>query len=298
MKRSLPAFLLSACCICALIGCVKQAEPGPGPLPVIVLPAPAPIAKTPPKEQPAEPPRPEVAPPTWLEVSPMRTKMRSMWVSCGEINAMASGAFGIIDFDTLETNAGNIARKAKEFGDMWQAIRDANREMATRAKDGDWFEARFQSQRVWKSCTDCHVENWSLHTRGFLPDTFQGWLKNGNSTDSVPYGTLRLSSTPEYLQIMYRMVAHLDRAVGAVESNDADVVLSQAQSIHGVVNEQLEYWRAIERHANKIVESASRGETTGIDASYGKLIENCQGCHDSYVKDDRAPLNPLPWKYR
>lgn len=293
MKRMVPVALLFAGCICLVIGCVKQDETKSQPM--VVLPAPT-VVEEKPEPEPAK--ETETTPPHWLQVNPMRLKMQSMWVSCGEINAMASGAFGIVDFDTLETNAGNIARKANEFGDMWEAIRDANREMAARAKTGDWFEARFESQRIWKSCTDCHVENWSLHTRGFLPQTIEGWVENGNPIDGVHYGKLKLTSPLPYRQAMYRMVSLLDRSVDGVESNDSRVVLDHAQSLHEIVNEQLELWQAIERHANKIVETASKADTTGIDSSYAKMTENCVSCHAKYVQDERLPLNPMAWKYR
>lgn len=303
MKRLVPFGLLIASGICLLIGCVKRSEPrlntNPDKQPVVVLPKPE--AKPEPKVEPKPEPAPvvEVEDPVarWLAVSPMKTKMRSMWVSCGEINAMASGAFGFVDFDTLESNATNIARKAKEFADMWQAVRDSNREMAAKAKAGEWFESRFQSQRLWKSCTDCHVENWSLETRGFMPQTIKGWVDHGNPIERVQYGNLKLNSPPHYLESMYRMVSYFDRAVRAIEGNDTKVVLDSAKSLHELANEQYELWRGVERHANKIVETAATSKVDEIDLSYAKMIENCNSCHEKYVQDERAPLNPLPWKY-
>ena len=254
MKQMITISLLIACGVCLVLGCVKQ-QGTPG------VNAPAENSPTTPTEsEPATNSQTEQVSPVladdvqaqladWLAVSPMRTKMLSMWVSCGEVNSMAGGAFGVIDFDTLETNAGNIARTAKAFAEMWEAVRDANRDMAAEAKAGDWFEARFLSQRVWKSCTDCHVENWSLATRGFLPETIDSWLDDGRSLDQAPYGNLRLSSTPHYLQIMYRMVAYLDRAVGAIENNDAQIVLQSAKAMHEIVNEQVDLWRGRHRLA-------------------------------------------------
>ncbi|MBZ0135235.1 MAG: hypothetical protein K8I27_02540 [Planctomycetes bacterium] len=295
MKQITLMLTLAAFGACVVLGCVKRSEPANSPI--------LPPTESTPKNSAVKPIKsPGITEAddslgTWLAVNPMRIKMRSMWVSCGEINAMASGAHGVIDFDTLESNAENIARKAKAFGDMWEVIRDANREMATQAKAGDWFESRFQSQRVWSACTDCHVENWSLETRGFLPETIEGWIDDGNSLGDVPYGNLRLSSTPHFLQIMFRMVGFLQRAIGAIDNNDEKVVLTSAQAIHEMANEQLELWRSVERHARKIVETAARNDVLGIDASYGKMTENCRTCHEKYVQDERLPLNPLPWKY-
>ena len=302
MKRVITISLLLACGVCLALGCVKQQEPntpGENAAASNTETQPEPAGDLP--EEPSDPiPADEVQSKLadWLAVSPMRTKMLSMWVSCGEVNSMASGAFGVIEFDTLETNAGNIARTAKAFADMWEAIRNANRDMAAEAKAGDWFEARFLSQRVWKSCTDCHVENWSLATRGFLPETIDSWLEDDSSLADAPYGNLRLSSTPHYLQIMYRMVAYLDRAVGAIENNDAKIVLQSAQAMHEILNEQTELWRGVERHATKIADTAAKSDTSGIDRSYGRMIENCVACHEKYVQDARVPLDPIAWKYR
>ena len=306
MKRLLPILMLLACGACVALGCVaRDTEKGAGNNTPSAEPepnsAPEPEVESGWQDEQGNPiPVDEVHDQMrqWLAVNPMRVKMRSMWVSCGEINSVASGALGIVDFDTLESNAENIARKAKDFGDMWETIRDANRQMATLAKKGDWFEARFQSQRVWKACTDCHVENWSLETRGFMPETIDGWIEQGSSLARVPYGDLRLTSPPEFLRMMFSMVAYLDRAVGGIDGNDSQVVLDNAQSIHEYVNEQVELWRAVERHARKIVETAAKADTLGVDRQYAKMTSNCRTCHEKYVTDDRAPLNPLPWKYR
>jgi hypothetical protein len=298
MIRHATPILLAACILCLAIGCVARDQDNGS------APAPA--------NQPNEPETPWVdeqgnpvsvdevhrAMAGWLAENPMRSRMRSMWVSSGEIVSVASGAQGVIDFDTLESNAENIARKAGGFAAMWELIRDANREMAAKAGESEWFEARYQSQRLWKACTDCHVETWSLETRGFMPETIDAWLENGNTVDAAPYGNLRLSSTPQFLQLMFRMVALLDRAVTAIDGNDSRVVLDNARAIHQLVNEQLELWRSVERHARRIAELASRNDTLGVDRQYSRMIANCGECHEKFVQDERLPLNPLPWKYR
>ena len=227
----------------------------------------------------------------------MRLKMRSMWVSAGMISAN-TGGYQNTDFDVLESNAENIARKAGEFASMWETIRDANRLMATKAKSDEWFDARIQSQRLWKSCNDCHVETWSMETRGFVPDSIEGWLKKGNAAERVPFSGLNLTAPPEYLRIMFTSVALLERSIGAIDGRNSTEVLENTKQMHEIVNDQLEMWQAVERYARNIVEIAAKTDAGGIEEQYPKLVKACTTCHDKFVKDERVPLNPLPWKHR
>jgi hypothetical protein len=287
--------LLLAALACWALGCTARSEPRPQP-----KAANAPPARQPEPEAPTPEPEPTLAPhefEAWLETSPLRTTMRSMWLSAGMISANAGG-YRNIDFDALESNAENIARKAGGFATMWETIRDANRQMALKARERDWAAATTQSQRVWKSCTDCHVETWSPHARGFMPESIDGWLENGNAAENVPYSGLNLSSTPEFLAIMFRMVAYLDRSVSGIENNNADEVLKWTQSMDAVVAEQLELWRTVERHARAIADIAAKADTLNVDRQYTKMIKGCADCHEKYVTDERSPKNPLPWKYR
>jgi hypothetical protein len=274
---------------CWVIGCTRQNE---SPRVAVERPAARPADK------PVPAPEGEAHPfDAWLKVSPLRLDMRSMWLSAGLINANAGG-FRDTDFDALESNAENIAQKAGKFARMWEMIRTANREMATKAKASDWFEARFQSQRVYKSCTDCHVDTWSPYTRGFMPESIDGWLENGNASENVKYSGLNLTSTPEFLQIMFRMVAYLDRAIAGIDANNSAEVLRWTKSMEEVVAEQYEWWRTVERSAKQIAEAASRTDTVNVDAQYARMTGACIACHEKYVKDDRQPKNPLPWAYR
>jgi hypothetical protein len=227
----------------------------------------------------------------------MKQDMRSMWLSAGLITANAGG-YRDTDFDALESNAENIARKAGKFAGLWELIRDANRQMALKAKEKDWFEARFQSQRVYKACTDCHIDTWSPYTRGFTPESIDGWLENGNAAENVPYSGLNLTSTPEFLQIMFRMIAYLDRSIAGIDNNNEAEVLKWTKSLDEIITEQYELWRTVERQAKLISEIAARTDTLNVDRYYAKMIAACTDCHAKYVKDERTPKNPLAWKYR
>jgi hypothetical protein len=291
MRKTTVLILLSAAIACWAIGCVKQPEPAPV---AVNQPACAPVVKP---EQPAEPAPAEHPYADWLKISPMRLDMRNMWLSAGLINANAGG-YRDTDFDALESNATNIANKAGKFAGMWEVIRTANRDMATKAREADWFEARFLSQRIFKSCTDCHSDTWSAYTRGFTPESIDGWLENGNASQNVEYSGLNLTSTKQFLEIMFRMVAYLDRSIAGIDNNNLTEVLKWTKSMDEIVTEQYELWRTVERGAKQIAEIASRTDTLNIDRHYAKMIAACVGCHEKYVPDDRRPKNPLPWKYR
>jgi hypothetical protein len=291
MQRLTSISLLLACLTCWLIGCSREpannrAEPARN--------AETPIADNPTEKPPTElPPADELA--SWLSLSPMRMKMRSMWVDCGSI-VRFSASGGVVDFDWLEASGEDIARKAGAFADMWEIIRDQNRNMAAQAKKEDWFEARFASERVWSSCTDCHLETWSMHTRGFRQETIEGWLKDGYAGRNVPSADITLSAPSGYLKIMFSMLAHLERAISAMERHDVDGVLVSTQAIHKFVHEQVEFFRTIERHGRAIAEIASRNTIDGIQSQYISMTATCIQCHDKFVQQDRELMNPLPWK--
>lgn len=278
--------LLALACTCLVLGCSDHLPPpAPKLAPAVLQPTPVPavIDVPDPMEE-------------WLAQSPMRLKMRSMWIDCGMIVRNVEGG-GLVDYDSLEGSAEDIARKADGFADLWEVIRDQNRTMATKAKEGDWFEARYQSQRIWSSCTDCHIENWSQHTRGFRPVTIKGWLKNGNAADDVPTANITLSAPQPFLELMFTMMRGLNQSVRGIENHNANRVLEASASVHRVANEQLEIWRGIERQARAIAELAANNRTDGVDGHYAKMTQACIDCHTHYVKESRTPLNPLPWRY-
>jgi hypothetical protein len=286
MRNLILLSLLAAACTFLVLGCTgDEAPPAPTPAPAAPQPTPTPAVVDAP--DPTE---------EWLAQSPMRLKMRSMWIDCGMIVRNAAGG-GLVDYDSLEGSAEDIARKADGFAVMWEAIRDQNRTMATKAKEGDWFEARYQSQRIWSSCTDCHIENWSQHTRGFRPATIEGWLRNGNTADDVPTANIRLSAPQPFMELMFTMMRGLNRSVRGIENHNPSRVLEASADVHKVANGQLEIWRGIERQARAIAELAANNRTAGIDGHYAKLTQACIDCHTHYVRESRTPLNPLPWKY-
>ena len=286
--RTATLILLMAAIACWAIGCNSRTEPKPEP---VNQPQPTP-----------EPAKPEPAGDKhrfadWLAVSPMKTDMRSMWLSAGLINANAGG-YRATDFDALESNADNIATKAGKFAGMWDVIRQRNRDLAVKAKAGNWDDARISSQRVYTSCQDCHVDTWSPHTRGVLPASIDTWLENGNAAENVKFSGLNLTSTDAYLKLMFRMVQYLDRTIGGVDNKNLAEVLKWTKSLDEAVAEQLELWRTVERAARQIAEIASRTDTTGVEAQYTKMITACITCHATYVPDEREPKNPPPWKQR
>lgn len=287
MRALIALSLLLAACTCLVLGCNSQEPPPERPAPVA---APAPSLPSPAQVDVPDPLQ------DWLAQSPMRLKMRSMWIDCGMIVRNVEGS-GLCDFDSLEGSAEDIARKADSFADMWEAIRDQNRAMAAKAKEGDWFEARYQSQRIWSSCTDCHIENWSQHTRGFRPATIEGWLYNRNTADDVPTADITLSAPQPFIELMFTMMRGLNQSVRGIENHNANRVLDASAAVHRVANVQLQFWRAIEGQARAIAELAANNRVDGVAGHYAKLTQNCIDCHTHYVKDQRTPLNPLAWKH-
>ena len=264
-------------------------------------PAPNAAAAPEPQTQPEPQPAPAISAldaklDEWLKQSPMRMKMHSMWIDTGLIVRYGAGA-ELVDYDWLEASAEDIARKADGFADMWEIIRDENRNMAARAKAEEWFDARLASFKLWSCCTDCHAENWSPATRGFTVETWTTWLENGNAAEDAPSKGIRLSAPPRFLQLMFRMLANVRSANSAMEGHDAAGVMEATKNVHEVAAEQLEFWRGIERQARAIAALAENQRTDGIDSHYEKMTQGCIGCHDKFVADGRTPLNPLPWKY-
>lgn len=229
----------------------------------------------------------------WLRFSPMRVKMRGMWLNCGVIVARTTAP--LIDYDGLESAAADIARKAEQFGDMWETVRDHNRNIATHAREGDWFNARYESQRLWTACTDCHVENWSPYTRGFEPESIETWFDKGYATEDAPYAFIRLTAPRAFIIEMFTMVRHLNIGAGDIEAHNTEGVMEATAGIHRLVNAHINHWRAIQRYAENIREAAARTVLTDIHLNYNKMAGHCAGCHAKYVHDGRLPLNPLPF---
>ncbi|MCB9895149.1 MAG: hypothetical protein H6839_11915 [Planctomycetes bacterium] len=297
MRRFTPMLLLIACLTCWLIGCSREANNGAGNAPGV---PPANDSSNQPAEKAPEPPPPdEIAKPEdfeiWLKQSPMRMKMRSMWIDCGLIVRFCTGG-GQVDYDWLEASGEDIARKAASFADMWEIIRDQNRNMAAQAKKEDWFEARYASERVWSCCTDCHAENWSMHTRGFRANTIEAWLERGYSNPDAPSEGIQLSAPNNFLQIMFTMLRNLSTAITSIEQHNVEGVMTTTQVIHKIANEQVEVFRTIERHGRAIAEAASRNSTDDIKAHYITMTATCIQCHDKFVHGERKLMNPLPWK--
>ena len=295
MRKTLLLVLLGCCIAFGLLGCIKSAS-SPENNQANTPTPPAPANEPAPEPQPASTDELDAKLQDWVNHSPMRLKMHGMWINAGLIVRLGAGV-EFIDYSWLEAAAQDIARKAGDFAEMWELIRDANRDMAALAKKEEWFDARMASFRVWSYCTDCHAENWSPHTRGFKPETFKTWLENGNAAEDAPTTGIRLTAPPRFLQIMFRMLGNINMGNAAMESHDSAGVLDATKNIHEVVVEQLSFWRTIERHARAIATQAENQRIDGIDAQYAKMTSGCIGCHDKYVADGRTPLNPLPWKY-
>jgi len=259
-------------------------------------PAPAPEPKPRPEPEPDPQAELDAKLKDWVAQSPMRQRMHAMWIDCGLIVRFAAGG-RLVDYDWLEASAEDIARKADAFADMWEIIRDENRNMAVRAKAGEWFDAHLASQKLWSCCTDCHCEYWSPYMRGFNQETIQAWLDNGNAADDAPVGNIRLNAPPGFLRIMFSMFGSVNATNNAIEKQDAKAVLNATKNIHTIAADQVQIWRTIEGNARAIAERAEINHTDGIREHYEKIVQTCSNCHERFVNDGRTPLNPLPWKY-
>lgn len=228
----------------------------------------------------------------WLKFSPMRVKMRSMWLDCAVIAMQANNE--LVDFDQLESAAADIALKAGQFADMWQDVRDHNRRIAKYARDEDWFNANYETQRMWMACTRCHIDNWSPATRGMIPASIEAWYERGYATSDAPYGSMRLTTPRPFIRDMFTMMGYLNMAIGDISEHHGEGVMEATRTIDGVIKFQLDRWNAIARYAESIREPASRLSVRGVRGSYAKLAGMCTGCHARFVNDGRIPLNPLP----
>lgn len=266
-----------------------------GVLGVIIRPGDAePPAEEPrPIEETPAPPTPNTEPEEWMLESPMRLKMRKMWLNAGVIGARTTSSE--IEFEGLETAAAYIARTAGGMADMWRTVRDHNREIARHAEDGNWYEAVYESQRAWTACTDCHVENWSPHARGFLPETVEDWLDYGYATEKAAYDRVQHTAPQAWVDEMRRLMGNHGRAAFAVERRDVEQVMSSTHEVEKIIRNQLVLWEGVERHASKIVEISALNRINGIREQYNHMTGYCIGCHATYVTDGRVPLNPLPF---
>jgi hypothetical protein len=297
--RALTLILFSAAAICLAIGCTARDDNQQAPA---VTPSNAAVPEGY-ADAPVDLKRPDpvrIAPADidgWLQISPVRMNMRSMWVSSGLIVAFSAGRYNA-DFDAIEGNARNIERKAANYANMWDAVRTENRAIAEQARERNWDQSREHSQRLWAKCSYCHVESWSMETRGILQESIDGWLENGTAAERVPYSGLRLASPDAFLGIMLEMVAQLDRTMAGIERQDGDLVMRNTQAMDRIIGDQVERWRAVELEARLIAEIAAKSDVLNIDRRYARMIRACNDCHATFVQDDREPLDPLPWKYR
>ena len=188
---------------------------------------------------------PEPAHEAWLTHSPLRAKMRAMWIDCGTI-ASQSIQPETADLASIECAADDIARKADQAADFWQAVKEANLACSGAGKRGDWDQASEKHHRIWKTCSDCHVENWRLQTRGFKSDTVEAW--RGGYRKDVPWNSaysdgLNAAPKENFHRGMRALQNALDQMAVAIEERKWSEMASHAKKLGDSCNSQINVWR-------------------------------------------------------
>lgn len=272
----------------ALTGCGKPATPVPA-LPIATVPAPAPGPTAAGKAEP------------WLDDSPLRTSMRSMWVDCGIILSVAAPQGSQIDHDRVECAAEDIARKATRMVELWTTVRDAVDGCESSAKTGEWDAAWQLHGRIWKRCCDCHVETWTASRRGVSIAALAGWrVSDPEVSRTLPKGALGSPdngpSDPPVKEQM-RMLATATTAMRtALDGESAADVAKAAATSRALIDEDVRVWEVIAAKARAIQELAQGRASEDAATLYGEMTAQCTACHARYVTSPHDQLAPPTWK--
>ena len=289
-------FLGAATGACFLLGCTRSSPASkPGNLPAVQANTQANTEGTQVTSVPVT--SPQLG---WLDHSPLQSQMRAMWVECGIIvlNADESNQG---DGDSIECAADNIARKASRLSGLWRTLANCSLDTGRSAKTGEWDKSSEHYGRIWKSCCDCHVENWPLSLRGFTPAVVDAWLAKNSALADAPWSgayAKRLQEPPKTpLAVMMRglndQASELEAGLQAQDGARAD---KAAREIWAIADAQSNIWGKLQAHARSIQAAAQRGDLAAIKPTFAKLAAECAGCHAAQVADARSILNPLPWK--
>ena len=234
----------------------------------------------------------------WLQQSPLRAKMRAMWLSAGVI-AQHGSAPERADWDSVECAGDDIARKAALMAGFWEQVRDAAKGIATSANSGNWDAAADHNHRLWKGCCDCHVENWAPEVRAFTPEVLALWRENG-ATPDAPWGDAmarRLQAPPRepYVAIMRDLNERAWAAGNGINARDKAVILDQTKTIHDEAERSARAWRDLERRGRRIAELARLEQPATLRVEYDALASACTNCHAQQVAGARELLNPPRW---
>lgn len=275
---------------CALIGCsaANNSEP-------LNAAGAAPTANQPSNEQPAaQSESPAAAHPfaDWTTHSPLKATMRSMWVDCGLIIGNSYHP-DVADLHMLEDVADDLARRAGGFAGYWQTIRDANRDSATAAKEGNWELATEKNALAHSTCGACHYEYWPWQARGFAPDTLKGWKDSQDVFGDEPWGSQVFSAPAPMRASMQKMAGLMLGAEAAIIDKNEVETLKLTGELHKPSEKQLEIWRGIERRALTIARLAREKKPEEVGEQYKAIAKACNDCH-AEASDGRG-LNPLPW---
>jgi cytochrome c556 len=292
MKRSsLMAVTFAVLCAACVIGCVKQADNAPADKPKVAATRVDEPPKAAPPAKPINPMDKQWA--EWVAQSPMRQKMRAMWFACGLVVGNSLDR-DIADLALLKLSADDIAAKAGGFAHHWEKVRTLNRQAAAAVGKVDWEEVSLKLNETEMACEGCHFENWSLATRGVLPETLSGWVENDTVFGDEPWGQMNLNGAPAWIAQMLQMRFQVRSAMAFARRLDKNRVLGSTRKIHEFADDQARRWRTIEAQANAISRAAQTGATWEVEGHYITLRRNCIDCHDKFAPD--RGLAPTPWK--
>ncbi len=229
----------------------------------------------------------------WVDESPMRQKMRSMWFASGLI--VGNSYYPeIADLFLLRQSAENIAAKADGFAKHWEAVRTNNRQAAAAVNENDWQKVEDQLVETEQACESCHFENWSMSTRGAMGATLEGWRDNDGVFGDEPWGRMRLNGSPQWIGQMLQLRARVRGAMFRARRLDKKFVLESTRIIHEFADDQARRWRLIEGQANAITRISRTGALWEVQGHYTSMRRHCMECHEKFAPD--RGLDPMPWK--
>jgi len=237
---------------------------------------------------------------TWLDDSPLKAHMRSMWIDCANIVHFANDP-ELAHLDSIDCAGEDLARKAGRYGSFWQDVETSAEAASEAARDGEWNQAWRHCRRIWKACCDCHVEAWPLRLRSYTAEILDRWVTTGDVAGVTRWSSVyadRLQARPRspFHERMHRLNDHAFRIASGLESKQGVTVAESCTMMTNLVGQQSELWWAIHDRGKAIQEAAANGKHRVLKPLYRELREACVNCHAMSIIGKPLLLNPPEWR--
>ncbi len=243
---------------------------------------------------------PDAPPPSdpWLDASPFRLAMRTMWADPG-IVVMHGRDPEFAETESIECSAEDIGRKASRFAQLYGAVAKGALDLRVAAANKRWDDAELSADRLSKACCDCHVEYWPPRLRGFSTQVIDLWRRKG-PVDETPWTgefAQRLSKAPttalcKQMRGWNDMMAVLG---AALEKQDAEAMQTAATGLHTALDEIAQSWGRVRDRAQSLQQFAMRANFAPMKQTYERMITECNNCHSGFAEVP-AGFNPPPWR--